>query len=185
MDQKNFISGFSAYLDGELDERRKNEFDRYVEESAEARRLLDSYRRGVQVYRAEGTLEPPVDLEARVMKMVDSERGKVVALRPARARYLVPFAAAALVALALTFSMIFTPFGVRNGDFPVASSTMDVIDVQVASQKAGIRAPSELIRKKQVSLASYEVESEKHASELPEVASRRAVFLVGGVQASD
>ena len=129
MNCRDFKNNFSAFIDSGLSGGLLAEAERHVNECKACARLLDAYRAGIGVFRAEREIEPPEDMFERVMAEVNSSAGpaKVVPLYPMLKRNVM--AAAAVLMIALLGSLIFT-----GGDRievawnPAVDSTIDVVN---------------------------------------------------------
>ena len=126
-----FKNCFSAYIDGELPVDTIVEIEAHLESCPSCSGMLKSYRDGVQQLHRSAGIEPPDDMFERVMAEVDrrDRQAKVIPLHsPVRRKAM---AAAAIVAMALAGSLLFT-----GGDrvdvawSPAVDSTIDVVNAE-------------------------------------------------------
>lgn len=103
----------SAYLDGALDPKEREEVERHLAECAACARTLEALRTLASDFRGEAVPEVPEGLEARVRAALDGE-AKVVPFAPRR-RWAIPatmaatLGALALLAVAVRMGVVETP----------------------------------------------------------------------------
>lgn len=129
MNCSNFKKRFSAYIDGELNRESVAELESHLEKCSGCAGLLSAYRTGVDSLKRSVEIEPPGDMFERVMAAVDSGRttAEVIPLRASVSRRVL--AAAAVVLIALTGSVLFD--GGDRSDLawtPAVDSTVDVVN---------------------------------------------------------
>lgn len=73
MDRDELIELISAHLDGELDAEEQSRLEKALEESEEARSLMQSYRSQGEALRALPVLETPEHLESEVQEKIAKE----------------------------------------------------------------------------------------------------------------
>ncbi len=132
MDCRNFLRHFSAYLDGELGRESLAESEAHLDRCEKCARRVAAYRQGIEQLHQLPGIEPSADLPIRVKQASLSESAPMV-FRPRRIRFMIPAAAAAVIAVALTVIFIGIPDKKRFAyDIGAADSTMDVVNLRLA-----------------------------------------------------
>jgi hypothetical protein len=137
MNCSKFLSRFSSYIEGELDQKALSLSEEHLKECPRCSRLVASYRAGVKVMTEQPELDVPSDLFARVKDAAVSGKGDPRVIPFKKPLFWVPAAAAAMLIVALSVSYLFQPTFERHpfakiaamGDSTVA--VMDVVNVQL------------------------------------------------------
>ena len=134
MNCRDFLGHFSAYLDRELKGQALVESEAHLDGCEKCARRVNAYRQGIEQLRHLPEIEPPVNLAVRV-KQASFSGAPTISLRPRRFRFMIPAAAAAVVAVALSVTLIGTK-DERSVAYEISpvDSTMDLVNLQVARE---------------------------------------------------
>jgi len=180
MNCRNFLRHFSAYLDKELEGRALAESRSHVEGCERCSRRVAAYRQGIEQLHRLPNIEPPVDLALRVRRASFSS-SRSISFKPRRIRFLIPAAAAVVIALVLAVTFIRTADqGKFAYEISPLDSTMDVVNLQLAGGEASWRfRPGADRPARSVWLVSYIPGGDEPAFSYP--VHTRAVFVRSGV----
>ena len=152
-----FKRNFSAYLDGELDNSLLASCESHLEQCPSCARLLAAYRTGIASLSESTGLQAPEGLFERVLAGVSPKRvNRGVQWRTAG--FWVPLAAAAMLILALSFSM-YQSGGVNPAaslEVAALDSTLDVVTGQLIAEQN--KTPQAHARAIKAYLTSYSPE---------------------------
>jgi hypothetical protein len=137
MNCSKFLSSFSSYIEGELDQKILSLFEEHLKQCPRCSRLVVSYRTGINVLPEFPELDVPSDLFARVKDAAVSGKGDTRVIPFKKPLFWVPAAAAAILTVALSMFYLFQTTPERHpfakiaamGDSTVA--IMDVVNVQM------------------------------------------------------
>lgn len=179
MNCRNFLRHFSAYLDGELGREALSESEAHLDRCEKCVRHVAAYRQGIEQFHQLPGIEPPANLSIRVKQASLSDPAPMV-FRPRRIRFMIPAAAAAVIAVALTVTFIgISDKGRFAYDIGAADSTMDVVNLQLTRNISWKSRATPDRSRKIMQLASYTPDENGPFFSYP--VNPKPVFVLSGV----